>query len=110
MRAYGDAVRLAVERVPLAEKVPTHLVMLVLPYSHLERVRLLVADQYGKIVDEEFAGDITMTCLFTPRRFDQFQIALTELSHGTLAAEIIETNEATIMPLEAFPEDEDQAD
>jgi uncharacterized YigZ family protein len=103
VRAYGDAVRQVLKVVPIAEKVPTHLVMLVVPYSHLERVRLLVADQHGRIIEEDFATDITITCQFTTDRFSPFQLALTEMSHGTLQAEIIETNEATIMPLDAFP-------
>jgi len=100
VRAYGDAVRSVLKVVPVAEKVPTHLVMLALPYSHFERVRLQIEAHHGKILAEDFAADITITCQFTVEGFPKFQAALDELTHGTLQAEIIETNEATIMPIE----------
>lgn len=99
VRAYGDAVREVIAAAPRAEKVPTHTVMLAVPYHLFEQVRLLAA-HYGRILNEDFAADVTVTAQFTLERFPTFQEALRELSHGTLAAEIIETNEATIMPIE----------
>ncbi|MBK8904741.1 MAG: YigZ family protein [Anaerolineaceae bacterium] len=106
VRAYGDATKAVLDILPRAEKVPTHTVMLALPYNLLERVRLLVGEWNGRILEEEFAADITMTMQFTVARFPGFQDALRELSHGSLAAEIVETNEDTIMPLDAFADDE----
>lgn len=99
VRAYGDAVKTVLAAVPHAEKVPTHTVMLAIPYSHLERVRLLAAEYGGHIEDEEFAADITLVIQFRVERFKPFQTALNEMSHGTLAAEVIETNESTIFPI-----------
>jgi uncharacterized YigZ family protein len=99
VRAYGDAVRAVLEQAPRAEKVPTHTVMMALPYPHFEQVRLLVARHGGRILDESFAADITLTAMFTVQSLPAFQAALQELSHGALAAEIIETNLATIMPV-----------
>ncbi len=103
VRAYSEAVKEVLAILPLAEKVPTHTVMLALPYTLLERVRLLAAEWHGRILDETFAADVTMTLLFTTESFPGFQEALRELSHGTLAAEIVETNEGTIMPLGSLP-------
>ncbi len=100
VRAYGDAVRAVIEAVPRAEKVATHTVMLVLPYSHIERVRLLIAAQRGLLLDEDFAADVTITAQFAVERFAAFQTALEEMSHGSLSAEIIETDAATIMPID----------
>ena len=99
VRAYGDAVRAVLQVVPLAELVPTHTVMIALPYSHFDRIKLQIEAHHGKILDEEFTADVTLTCQFTVERFPAFQAALDELTHGTLQAEIIETNEATIMPI-----------
>ena len=99
VRAYGDAVRQVLEILPRAEKVPTHTVMLAFPYSHLERIRLLAAAHNGLLLDEEFGVDVTVTAQFEVERFDAFQEALSEMSHGSLSAEIIETNPDTIMPL-----------
>ncbi len=102
VRAYGDAVRAVLKVVPLAEKVPTHTVMIALPYAHFERVKRLIAAYSGKILDEEFAADVTVTCQFDMENFPAFQEALNEMTHGTLSAEIIETNPETILPISSF--------
>lgn len=105
VRAYSDATKAVLEILPRAEKVPTHTVMLALPYNLLERLRLLVETWNGRVLDEQFAADVTMTMQFTVAKFPRFQDALRELSHGALAAEIIETNEDTIMPLGIFADE-----
>jgi uncharacterized YigZ family protein len=102
VRAYGDAVRAILRVVPLAEKIPTHSVMFAFPYTHFERIKLLVEAHNGKILDEEFAADVTLTCQFAVEGFPAFQEALSEMTHGTLSAEIIETNPETIMPVGSF--------
>jgi len=99
VRAYGDAVKEVLAVLPRAEKIPTHTVMLVIPYTYLERVRLLTLEHLGKIEDEEFAADITLVIQFMVEQFAPFQAALNEMSHGTLAAEIIETHKSTIFPV-----------
>jgi uncharacterized YigZ family protein len=106
VRAYSDAVREVLAVVPRAEKVPTHTVMVAIPYSFFERVRLAVAAHHGQILDEDFAADVTVTARFTVEHFPSFQDALRELSNGQLEAEIIETDEATIMPVDALGPEE----
>lgn len=96
VRAYGDAVKEVLAALPLAERVLVHTVMLALPYSHLERVRLLVEGGNGRLLEEEFAADITLTAQFTIEQFPPFQEALREMTHGTLSAEIIETSEEIV--------------
>jgi uncharacterized YigZ family protein len=97
VRAYSEAVRLVVQAVPLAEKVLTHMIMLVFPYTYLERIRLLVAAQAGTILDETFAGDVTLTARVTVESFSLFQSAVSELTRGQVQAEIIST-ESVLMP------------
>lgn len=99
VRAYGDAARAVLEILPRAEKVATHTAMLVIPYNYLERIRLLVVAHDGRILDEAFAADITITMQFTVEALPEFQHALEEMSHGSLAAVVVATDEATIMPL-----------
>ncbi len=98
VRAYGDAVKEVLTILPRAEKVPTHTVMMALPYNLFEQVKLLVGVWRGHILDEAFAADITITARFAIEDFPHFQNALRELSHGQLEAEIIETDQETIMP------------
>ena len=105
VRAYGDAVKEVLAILPLAEKVATHTVMMALPYNMYERVKLLVEARHGRILDEEFAADITITAQFATDQFPGFQDALRELSHGRLEAEIIETDLETIMPLDTLADE-----
>jgi uncharacterized YigZ family protein len=98
VRAYSEAVHLVVEAVPRAEKVLTHTIMLAFPYTYLERIRLLVADQAGTVLDEEFAGDVTMTTRLRVEHLASFQAALSDLTRGSIKAEIIDTKEI-LMPL-----------
>ena len=102
VRAYGDAVKAVLDVLPRAEKVPTHTVLITIPYSYVERIRLLVAEYNGRLLEEAFAADVDVLVQFTTERFPAFQDALTELSHGSLTAEIVETNEETIMPIGSF--------
>jgi uncharacterized YigZ family protein len=99
VRAYGDAARAVLEIVPRAQKVATHAVRMVVPYPLFEQVRLLVSSYDGAILDETFAAAVTVTARFIVERFPPFQAALQELSNGTLHAEIVGTDENTIMPL-----------
>jgi uncharacterized YigZ family protein len=99
VRAYGDAVREVMQVLPRAEKVPTHTVLVATPYSLFERVRLAVEAHHGQILDEAFAADVTVTARFPVERLPPFQAALQELSSGAIEAEIVATDEATIMPI-----------
>jgi uncharacterized YigZ family protein len=103
VRAYSDAVRAVLEELPLAEKVATHLVMVATPYPLFERVRLAVQAHHGQILDEDFAAEVTLSAQFAVEHVEPFQATLQEMSNGTLEAVIVETNEATIMPLVPTP-------
>jgi uncharacterized YigZ family protein len=101
VRAYGDAVRAVLDVLPRAEKVATHTVMIESAYPYFERIRLAVQAHQGQILDEEFAAGVTVTARLAVEQFSAFQAALQELSNGTLEAIIVETDEATIVPLAA---------
>lgn len=101
VRAYSEAVREVLRALPLAERVSTHTVMAAVPYNLFEQTRLLVAEHRGEILDETFAGDVTLTARFPVKRFSAFRAALQELSAGRVEAEIVETDDATIMPVKA---------
>jgi uncharacterized YigZ family protein len=100
VRAYGDAVKAALAVTPRAEKAATMTIMAELPYALLERARLLVESYGGLMLDEEFAAEVAITARFRTTNYPAFAEALRELSHGAVEAVIVETNEATIMPLQ----------
>jgi len=96
VKAYTESTQMVVNAVGRGRRVPVHVAMVAIPYNFLERVRLAVARQHGEVLDEDFAGDITMTLQFPIDSFDGFQTELREMSAGRLKAEVIETKE-TIM-------------
>jgi uncharacterized YigZ family protein len=98
VRAYGDAVRAVLQIAPRAEKVLVHTVMLAIPYPAFERVRLLVSEHKGEVIDESFGVDVTMTARFGVTHFPDFEAAIQELARGEWGAEIIETGEAIVPP------------
>lgn len=99
VRAYGDAVRAVLAELPRAEKVATHTVLIKMPYTYLERVRLAVEASQGQSLAEDFAAEVTVTARFAVEHLPAFQAALKELSSGTLEAVIAATDESTIMPV-----------
>lgn len=90
VRAYSDAVRAVLDKAPRAVKTPAETVMVAIPYNLLERVRRLLPQHHGMLLDESFAADITMTIRFTPDDLPRFQAGLLELSNGAIQAEVIE--------------------
>jgi uncharacterized YigZ family protein len=93
VRAYSEAVRLVVEAVPRAEKVLAHTIMLVFPYTYLERVRLLVASYSGTVLDEGFAADVTLTARLMVEKLPAFQASLSNLTKGKVQAVVIESKD-----------------
>jgi uncharacterized YigZ family protein len=102
VRAYTDAVKAVLAELPRAEKIATHTVMVVFEYTYLERVRLLVSEYQGLVLDEDFGADVTLTARFAVEKFEDFQAGLRELTRGSVQAEIIETNPETILPVGTF--------
>src|SRR5690606_32743118 len=99
VRAYGDAVKAVLEVLPHAQKVATHTVLVEVPYNLFERLRLLVEAHHGEILDETFGAEVLVTIRFAVEHLPPFQDALSELSNGAITAEIVETNEETVMPI-----------
>ena len=100
VRAYSDAVREVLDILPRAERVPTHTVMIALAYSFFERLRLMISEHHGVILDQDFGAEVTISARFPVEHFPEFQADLGELTRGAVEAEIIETNLDTILPFE----------
>jgi uncharacterized YigZ family protein len=100
VRAYGDAVRAILKITPRAKKAATYSVMMVIPYALYEQIRLLIQAYQGKIIDESFMAEVTITCQLLIEHYRPFNQELLEITKGEQVAEIIETNLATILPIE----------
>jgi uncharacterized YigZ family protein len=102
VRAYSEAVRQILRILPLAEKVSTVTVMMVVPYSWFERTRLWIAEMFGQILDEDFKADVTISARFAKEHFPSFQNIITERSAGRLQPVIVAEDDETIMPVGAL--------
>jgi len=96
VKAYTESTQLVVNAVGRGRRVAVYVSMLAIPYNLLERVRLMAARNNGKVLGEDFAGDITMTMQFPLESLEGFQKELQELSAGQLKAEVIEVKETIV--------------
>jgi len=99
VRAYTDAAKAVLSGLPLAEKIATVTAVIVLPYPFYDRVRLLMTELDGLILDQNFAADVTLTVQFKEDQFSEFQSALKDLSNGRLQAILTESNPEAIFPI-----------
>jgi uncharacterized YigZ family protein len=99
VRAYGGAVREVLGVLPRAVKLPTHTVRIEMPYALFEQIRRLVRAHQGRVIDEDFAGHVTLTIRLPQDQLADVQGALQELSRGRIEADVIESNESTSVPL-----------
>jgi len=96
VKAYTEAAQSVVNVVERGQRVPVHVAMAAIPYNLLERIRLLVTKNHGKVLGEDYAGDITLTLQFPVENYDAFQVDMREISAGKIQAEVIETKEEII--------------
>jgi uncharacterized YigZ family protein len=96
VRAYSNAVRAVIEAAPRAERLPTTTVIVELPYRWVERLRRLVFVHAGRILEEDFHAEVTMTLRFPSERCPEFEHALRQASNDTLLAVTISTEEELI--------------
>ena len=106
VRAYGDAVRAVLAELTRAVKVPTHTVVIETPYTYFERIRRAVDTFQGTVLEEDFSAEVSLVVRLSLERFPTFQAALRQLSNGTVQAEVVKTDQATIMPIQADHDDE----
>ena len=99
VRAYRAAVRAVLDDLPRAEKVATVTTTAVVPYTLLERARLLVANHAGTLIGEAFAAGVTLTARFRAEHYPAFASEMRDLSHGAVETVVVEASESTIMPL-----------
>jgi uncharacterized YigZ family protein len=99
VKAYTESTQRVVQAVGRGRRVPVHVAMVAIPYNLLERLRLVVGRLGGKVLDEDFAADITLTLQFPVEAFEAFQNELRELSAGKLQAEVIESQETIVAVL-----------
>jgi uncharacterized YigZ family protein len=92
VRAYSDAVRSVVEIVPRARKIIMHTIMVVYPYTYIERMRRLVDAQSMDIMEENFEADVTLTARVLPENLSTFQARVLEMTNGVSQVLVMDTS------------------
>ncbi len=96
VKAYTESTQRVVQAAGRGQRVAVYVAMVAIPYNLLERIRLWVTRRGGKVLEEDFAADITMTLQFPVESFEMFQNDLRELSAGKLNAAVIESKETIV--------------
>jgi uncharacterized YigZ family protein len=84
VRAFSGALKTALDALPRTERVERKTFLLELPYPLYERVKLLVNAHHGEVTDSEFGTNVLLTLVFAVDDVQPFNIALRELSAGSL--------------------------
>jgi len=99
VRAYGDSIRLALEKLPRARKIATTSLMFVIPYSIYDQSQRIINNYLGVITDQDFGADVTLTARLADTRLDSFTSRMVELTRGKIEFITLEHRKNTIMPL-----------
>ena len=99
VRAYSDAVREVLSVLPRAVRVATQTIRIETPYGLFERIRRVVELHEGRVLDEAFAAEVTMTARVPQEALPTLQDALQEVSRGTIKARVIGSSDSTILPV-----------
>jgi uncharacterized YigZ family protein len=99
VRAYSDSVRMMLEAMPIARKVTTTTVMFVVPYALYEQSILFIHHHGGKVQDEAFGVDVTLTVMVADQYLEDFKNQMVSLTKGAVEFITLAHNHNTILPL-----------
>ncbi|MFN8529637.1 MAG: YigZ family protein [Anaerolineae bacterium] len=90
VRAYTEAAQVGLAGVPKERKIERKIVGLDTPYSFYQPIRRLYEQFEATSVEEDFAGDITITAKFPVDNIDGFTAEVIELTAGHVHPVILE--------------------
>ena len=91
VKAYSGGVQLALQTLPVIERVPKQDLLVVIDYSAMTPFKRLLADFEVETLQEEFAADVTLTLRLPEERVNAFSAAIIELTSGQALIEGVET-------------------
>jgi len=103
VRAYSDAVRIVVENVPRARKVPVYVVHFSISYPLYEKILRIVNDIHGLIADEKFTEIVSLTAKIPAVNFPAFERRAMEISSGSINLQVIDKNQYAFIPQDNAP-------
>lgn len=86
VRAYSEATQTVLDTLTTELKIEKQSLTMEIPYTIYQRVRALIENNQGVIIDEIFEGDVTITATFPLPNILEFQRALSDASSGRVTA------------------------
>ncbi len=89
VQAYSGGVQLALETLPLVERVPTAELTIVVPYSAVTPLQRALPDFEAELLDEEYAVDVTYRLELPEAQVEPLRAYVTELTSGAALVEVM---------------------
>lgn len=89
VKAYSGGVQLALESLPLVEKVPKAVLAVMLDYSSITPFQRMLPEFEAKILDEQYAVDVTYRLALPVEHVAHFQAAVAELTAGEAVVDLL---------------------
>lgn len=88
VKAYSGGVQLALQSLPVIERVPKQDLLVVVDYSALTPLKRLLSEYEVEVLQEEFASDVTLTLRLPEEKSEVFSAAVIELTNGQALIEV----------------------
>ena len=88
VKAYSGGVKLALEGLPLDERVPSAELLVVIDYRTITPFQNLLPDFEVEVLDEAYEIDVTYTLKLPLAQVDGLTAAITELTSGQALIEV----------------------
>lgn len=98
VRAYSEAARLVIEKVPRARRLPAVVFSLTMPYNVFEMVIALVQQYNGVLEEKQFHEKVAITAKLPDENFEPFARELREKSAAALTPQVVK-RELTLVPI-----------
>jgi uncharacterized YigZ family protein len=89
VKAYSGGVQLALQSLPISERVPKAEVLVVIDYANVTSFQRLYPRYEAELIESEFAADVTYRLKLPAEQTEAFVAALTELTSGQALAETV---------------------
>jgi uncharacterized YigZ family protein len=93
VKAYSGGVQLALESLPLTERVPRAELEVVIDYSAITLFQRMLPDYEAETLAEEYGMDASYRVKLPVEQLDAFQGALAELTDGRAVVEVVAMDE-----------------
>lgn len=97
VKAYSDAARGVIKKVPKAYKIFAHHAYIECPYNLYEIIVRKITNQRGKIIEEEFAENVKLKFSFPVNMYDDFTNSIINLSNGKINPEITTPDQVSLV-------------